>query len=186
MLGTKALGQQLSDLKSQHLNLHYLQLVKVKFLAPLGLTNCASLQFLPLSFLPTFLSKIQTLLLTKISWPVLMTLYFFRNLQMDPKEGTSYWKGRLSTVDLLKLTTSLNQLLSKLKILLTILTKTRYLNQEVNSTESCPFIRIPWFYNPALSNVCELGWLPLSCFIWLCIDLFQKCKKCIALKRYSI
>jgi hypothetical protein len=53
-------------------------------------------------------------------------------------------KGRLSTVDLLVLT-SFDQLLFILKILFNLFSKISYLNEEANSTEPSPSVRIPLF-----------------------------------------
>ncbi len=52
-------------------------------------------------------------------------------------------KGRISTIDLLVLT-SLDQLLLKLQALLTFY-ETRYLNEEVNCAEPSPSVSVPWF-----------------------------------------
>jgi len=56
--------------------------------------------------------------------------------------GKSYWRARLSTVDLLVLT-SINQLLFTMKILFTFY-KTSYLNKEANCSEPFPSVSIPW------------------------------------------
>ncbi len=53
-----------------------------------------------------------------------------------------YRMGRISTVDLLVLT-SLNELLFKLKLNF-LFYKATYLNEEVNCTEPSPSVRVPW------------------------------------------
>jgi len=56
----------------------------------------------------------------------------------------SYWRGRLSTVDLLVLSRS-DQLIFTLKILFTFFYKASYLNEEVICTVLAPSVGIPWF-----------------------------------------
>jgi hypothetical protein len=60
-------------------------------------------------------------------------------------QGKAYWKGRLSTVDLLELS-SLDQLLLRLKILLTFIYKTSCLNEVVKRTEPSPSVNVPWMF----------------------------------------
>jgi hypothetical protein len=52
-------------------------------------------------------------------------------------------KGRLSTVDLIVLN-SLHQLLFKVKILFSFVTKQATFKEEVNCTEPSPLVSIPW------------------------------------------
>jgi hypothetical protein len=59
-----------------------------------------------------------------------------------PKAGKSYWRGRLSTVDLLVIT-SLDEHLY-IENMIYFLNKTTNLNEEVNCTESSPLISIPY------------------------------------------
>ncbi len=59
------------------------------------------------------------------------------------KPGNPYWKGTLSTVDLLELT-SLDQLLLILRTFFTFFYKTSYLNEEVNCTMRSRQVSIPW------------------------------------------
>jgi len=59
--------------------------------------------------------------------------------------GNPCWRGRLSTADLL-VPTSLDQLLSKLKITY-LRFKSSYLNEEVNCTDPSLAVSIPWPYN---------------------------------------
>jgi hypothetical protein len=56
--------------------------------------------------------------------------------------GNPYLRGRLSTVDSLVIT-SLDQLLVILNTLFTFY-KTRYLNEEVSSTEPSPLVDVPF------------------------------------------
>ena len=56
---------------------------------------------------------------------------------MRLKAGKTYCGGRLSTVDLLVLT-SLDQVIFIFKILFSFFTKTSYLNELVNCAESSP------------------------------------------------
>ncbi len=58
------------------------------------------------------------------------------------RAGKSYWRGRLSTVDLLVLT-SLDQLLFAVMIFFYLCYKTSYLNEEVNCTEPSPSVSVP-------------------------------------------
>jgi hypothetical protein len=67
----------------------------------------------------------------------------FSFLCLHVSTGKPYGRGKLSTFDLLVLT-SLNQLLYKLKKIFTFLQKTSYLNEEGNLTEPFPSVRIPW------------------------------------------
>ncbi len=60
------------------------------------------------------------------------------------QKGKSYWAGRLSTVDLLVLT-SLDQRIFKLKILFSFFCKTGILKEEVTCTEPSPSVSIPCF-----------------------------------------
>jgi hypothetical protein len=53
-------------------------------------------------------------------------------------------RGRLSTVDLLVLT-SLDWLLLTMQTLFTFFYKTSYLNEEVNGTEQSPSVSFPWW-----------------------------------------
>ncbi len=57
--------------------------------------------------------------------------------------GNSYWKGRISTIDLLVLTSS-HQLILYCNIVF-LLHKTSYLNGEVNATEPYPSYSLPYF-----------------------------------------
>ncbi len=59
--------------------------------------------------------------------------------------GKSYWRGRLSMVDLLSLTRS-DQLLLYWRIFFTLFDKTSCLNEEVKCTEPSPSVNIPRFY----------------------------------------
>ncbi len=68
-------------------------------------------------------------------------------------------KGRLSTVDLLVLT-SLYQMLLIMQTLFTFFNKTSYLEEEVNCTESSPSVRVP-----SISNQCYI------CLGSLCIGI---------------
>ncbi len=80
--------------------------------------------------------------------------------------GKPYWKGRLSTVDLLVLA-SLDQLIFYWKYYL-LFYKTSYLNEEVNCTEpSSSSVSVPWFVytstTPHLSaNVADFASIGLS------------------------
>jgi len=58
------------------------------------------------------------------------------------KAGKSFWRGRLSTVDLLVLT-SLDQILILLEILFTFFYKTSYPTEEINCTQPAPSVSIP-------------------------------------------
>jgi hypothetical protein len=58
------------------------------------------------------------------------------------RSGNSYRRGRISTVDLLVLT-SLDKLLFTQKILLFFFYKTSYSNKEVNRTEPSPSVSAP-------------------------------------------
>jgi hypothetical protein len=62
--------------------------------------------------------------------------------------------GRLSTVDLLALT-SLDQLLLTQQIL--FFYKTSYLNEEVNCTEPSPSVSVPWFVDEEAAKGAPLG-----------------------------
>jgi hypothetical protein len=57
--------------------------------------------------------------------------------------GNPYWRGGLSTVDLLVLTSS-EKLLFILNLYFFLFYETSYLNKEVNRTEPCPSVRVPW------------------------------------------
>jgi hypothetical protein len=92
---------------------------------------------------------------------------------MQAHAGKSYRIGKLSSVDLLVLTSSV-QLLSKLKIVFTYF-KTSYLNEEVSCTEPSPSISIPWpmypyavKYSPVQQGIligkAQCSWPP-HCFI---------------------
>ncbi len=59
-----------------------------------------------------------------------------------PSPGNPFFRERISTVDLLVLT-SLDQLLFLLWILFIFFYKTSYLNEEVNCTEASTSIRVP-------------------------------------------
>ncbi len=59
--------------------------------------------------------------------------------------GKSYWRGRLSTVDLLVLS-SLDQLLFLWKYYLPFY-KTSCPNEEVNCSEPFPSVSIPWYWS---------------------------------------
>ncbi len=67
------------------------------------------------------------------------------------KAGKPYWGGRLSTVDLLVLT-SLDQLLLIIKFLFHLCYKTSYLNEEVNCTVPSPSVSFPWMRYLALPS----------------------------------
>ncbi len=69
--------------------------------------------------------------------------------------GKSYLGGRFSTVDLLVLT-SLDQFVSKLKILFFLFYKTSYLNEEVNCTEPSTSISVPWWLLIYLVSLTDL------------------------------
>jgi hypothetical protein len=56
--------------------------------------------------------------------------------------GKAYLRGRISTVDLLVLT-SLDEVLFNLKLYFPFFTKTTYLNEEVNCTDPFPSVRLP-------------------------------------------
>ncbi len=73
------------------------------------------------------------------------------------KAGKSYWRGRLSTVDLL-VPTSLDQLLFISKILFTFFLKkkTIYPNEEVNCTEPSRSVILPWLKCFAPTDIFEL------------------------------
>ncbi len=58
------------------------------------------------------------------------------------KSGNSYWRGRLSTFDLLVLA-SLDQLIL-IEYFIDLCNKTSYLNVEVNGTEPSPSVSFPW------------------------------------------
>ncbi len=68
-------------------------------------------------------------------------LHFFWLFIMS-SAGTSYWRGRLSTVDL-RVLASLNQLLFYIEIIIILFYKTSYLNEEINCTEPSPLVSIP-------------------------------------------
>ncbi len=57
--------------------------------------------------------------------------------------GKPYWKGRISTVDLLLLTSS-DRLLTILNLYFSIFYRTTFLNKEVNRTEPSPSVRVSW------------------------------------------
>jgi hypothetical protein len=87
------------------------------------------------------------------------------------KAGNSYWKGRISTVDLSVLT-SLNRLLLIMQTLLTIFYKTSYLN-EVNYyigtwyfEISQMLCRLTYFWSPSFRQclVCVRSNLPFRLF----------------------
>ncbi len=67
------------------------------------------------------------------------------SVSVDTPRNTN-WKGRLSTVDLLELT-SLDQLILILPILFTFY-NTSKLNKEVNRTEPFPLVSFPWIHEP--------------------------------------
>ncbi len=71
---------------------------------------------------------------------------YLRLVTSTSRSGNPYWKGRLSTADLLVLT-SLDPLLSILKTLFTFFYKTCYLNEEVNCTEPLPSVSVPCLDN---------------------------------------
>ncbi len=68
------------------------------------------------------------------------------------KARKSYWRGRLSTVDLLVLT-SLDQIYWKCYL---PFYKTIYLNEVVNCTEPSPSVILPWLKCFAPTNIFEL------------------------------
>ncbi len=71
----------------------------------------------------------------------------------NTRPGKSYWGGRLSTVDLLALT-SLYQLVFILKILFFLFYKTSYLNEEVNCPELSPQLVFPdSTHNPKIQGL---------------------------------
>ncbi len=63
---------------------------------------------------------------------------------MTGQPRNPHWRDRLSTIDLLALT-SLDQLLWYWKHQSFISYKTSYLHEEVNRTESFPSVSVPWF-----------------------------------------
>jgi len=65
-------------------------------------------------------------------------------LSVNVHPGKSYWRGKLSTVDLLVLTCE-DQLLFIANIIF-IFKKTCYLNEEVKCTEPSPLVSIPWLF----------------------------------------
>jgi hypothetical protein len=71
----------------------------------------------------------------------------FVKIIMKIHPGKSYWRGRLSTVDLLVLI-SWDQLLFYFEYNVYFFYKTIYQNKEVNCTEPFPLIRIPWYTPP--------------------------------------
>ncbi len=87
------------------------------------------------------------------------------------RAGKPYWRGRLSTVDLLVLT-SLHQLLFILIIFFYLCYTTSYLNEEVNCTElefpAVTFYISPRFYLHSLSFLPEFSFFPSFIPIQLC------------------
>ncbi len=65
--------------------------------------------------------------------------------------GKSFWRGRLSAVDLLVLT-SLDQLFIYIENIINLFYKTSYLNEEVNCTEPFPLVSIPWILSCAYAS----------------------------------
>jgi hypothetical protein len=86
-------------------------------------------------WIPALISRIETK--NSISFIQLFSPSMFQSLQ----PGNPYWRGCLSTVDLLVLT-SLDQLLVILQTTFTFFSKTRYLNKEVNRTEPSPSVSV--------------------------------------------
>ncbi len=78
------------------------------------------------------------------------------------RPGKSYWRGRLSTVDLLVLI-SLDQLLFIIKMLIAFL---RYMLEEANSTDPSRSVSIPW----------SDGWGRVYAFIMKVLDRMKLSK----------
>jgi hypothetical protein len=103
--------------------------------------------------------------------------------------GNPYWKGRISTVNLLVLISSrLAAFNTNTCIFLNF--KTSCLNQEVNCTESSPSVRIPCtciqnlFYLIVVNGLKMLlpkEIFPISIFYLQCSSFFLKKKRCLPL-----
>ncbi len=77
--------------------------------------------------------------------------------------GKPYWRGSISTVDLLVLT-SLDQLLWELKLNFPFY-KTTYLNEEVNCTEPSPSVRVPCLGLGRLEYPARVEQVPIVCYV---------------------